>query len=56
MLKVILNAIPYIQEKETAPAGMREERLLELTPELTLQEAVGIADLSAYYPLSGRYT
>ena len=56
MLKVILNAIPYIQEKETAPAGRREERLLELTPELTLQEAVGIADLSAYYPLSGRYT
>ena len=49
VLHRVLDKLPVDGEKE-------KEQLLPLTDHLTLEKAVGLADLSGYYPLSGKFS
>lgn len=54
MLRVIINNVLY--DFGDTNNAEKEEKMVELTPDLTLEEIVGIADLSSYYPLGGKYS
>lgn len=53
MLKIIFNNVMF--DYEINGVKIRESSV-ELSPDLTLEQAVGIADLSSYYPLSGAFS